>query len=140
MLPLKLVLDTNIIVSGALKPRGLERAALIFALTRPARLFLSPDILAEYKEVLRRPGLRIPDQERTALLALLVARSRQVVPSSRISACSDPDDNIFLECADAAAADYLVTGNKKHFPAYWKQTKVVNCRELMEIMAPHLRS
>jgi len=139
MLPLKLVVDTNVIVSGALKPRGLERAALIFAVTRPARLFVSPDILAEYEEVLRRPDLRIPDQERRDLLVLLAAHSRQVVPLSRISACSDPDDNIFLEGADAAGADYLVTGNKRHFPAYWKQTKVVNCRELMEIIAPHLR-
>ena len=139
MLPLRLVLDTNVIVSGALKPKGLERTTMIFAVTRPARLYVSPDIMAEYVEVLRRPALRVHDEERRSLLDLLAARSQQVVPSSRVFACLDPDDNIFLECAEAAAADYLVTGNKRHFPAFWKHTKIVNCRETMEIIAPHLR-
>jgi len=139
MLPLKLVLDTNVIVSAALKPRGLERTALNFAVTRPARLYVSPNIMAEYVEVLRRPTLRLPEHERRLLLDLLAARSQRVVPSSRLSACLDPDDNIFLECAEAAAAAYLVTGNKRHFPAFWKSTKIVNGRELMDIIAPHLR-
>ena len=35
----------------------------------------------------------------------------------KVRACSDPDDDIFLECAQAASAHYLVTGNGKHFPA-----------------------
>jgi predicted nucleic acid-binding protein len=37
----------------------------------------------------------------------------------------DPDDRIFLECAEASKADYLVTGNTKHFPKQWKYTKRV---------------
>ena len=139
MLPLRLVIDTNVIVSGSLKPGGLERTALIFALTPPARLYVSSHIMAEYTEVLRRPALRIPERERGTLLRLIVDHSQRVAPSSRLSTCTDPNDNIFLECAEAAAADYLVTGNKKHFPVYWKQTKIVNCRELMGIIAPHLR-
>jgi predicted nucleic acid-binding protein len=52
----------------------------------------------------------------------------------------DPDDNIFLECADAARADYLVTGNQRHFPQFWKQTKVVMSREFLSIVAPHMTS
>jgi hypothetical protein len=39
-----------------------------------------------------------------------------------VSACSDADDNIFLECAQAAAAQYLVTGNVKDFLAVWVNT------------------
>ena len=139
MLPLRLVLDTNVVVSGALKPRGLERAGLTFAVTPPAKLYVSPGILAEYAEVLRRPELRLPDGERRSLLELLAERSHPVGPGGRVYACRDPDDNIFLVCAEAAGADYLVTGNKRHFPRFWKQTKIVNCRELMEIIAPHLR-
>jgi predicted nucleic acid-binding protein len=50
----------------------------------------------------------------------------------------DPDDNKFLECADAARADYLVTGNQRHFPRFWKQTKVITSREFISIVAPHL--
>jgi len=49
---------------------------------------------------------------------------------------SDPDDNKFLECADAARADYLVTGNQRHFPEFWKKTKVISPREFIDIVAP----
>jgi len=51
---------------------------------------------------------------------------------------SDPDDNIFVEYADAAGADYLVTGNPKHFPVFWKKTKVITSREFTDLIAPHL--
>jgi predicted nucleic acid-binding protein len=47
----------------------------------------------------------------------------------------DPDDIIFLECAETAAADYLVTGNRKHYPDEWKKTRIVTAREFMEIVA-----
>jgi predicted nucleic acid-binding protein len=50
----------------------------------------------------------------------------------------DPDDDKFLECAGAARADYLVTGNQRHFPKFWKKTKVITPREFIGIVAPHL--
>jgi predicted nucleic acid-binding protein len=50
----------------------------------------------------------------------------------------DPEDNRFLECAEAARADYLATGSKRHFPRNRRQTLVVNARELIE-WAPKLR-
>lgn len=50
----------------------------------------------------------------------------------------DAGDNIFIECADSARADYLVTGNLRHFPKFWKSTKVINSRELLGIISPHL--
>lgn len=138
MLAVRLVLDTNVVVSGALKPDGLERTILTFAVTAPAELYVSPAIPAEYRDVLSRPRLRIPVNERAALLKLLIDRSRAVNPSAAIDVCPDPSDNIFLECANEARVDFLVTGNKRHFPGYWKGTKIVNCRELMGILGPHL--
>jgi len=138
MLPLRLVLDTNVVISGALKPQGLERATLTFALTPPARLYVSPAILAEYRAVLARPELRIAPAERKELLGLIAGRARLLHPTTALTACTDPDDNIFLECADAARADYLLTGNKRHFPPFWKNTKIINARELVAIVAPHL--
>lgn len=138
MLPLKLVIDTNVVVSGALKPRGLERTALVFALTPPASLFVSQEILAEYAEVLSRSELRIPARERQPLMDLIVGQSHLVVPNRKLTVCDDPDDDIFLECADAAQADYLITGNTRHFPAYWRNTKIINDRLLLDIIGPHL--
>lgn len=138
MLPFKLVLDTNVVVSGALKSKGLERTALTFALTLPAAFFVTKEILAEYSEVLSRPELRIPTDESKALIALITGRSSLVVPTRKLLVCPDPDDNIFLECAEASRADYLITGNLKHFPSYWRNTKVINARELVNIIGPHL--
>jgi predicted nucleic acid-binding protein len=48
--------------------------------------------------------------------------------------CADPDDDAFLECAQAAQADYLVTGNLKHFPSSWGSTRVVTARWLLDYM------
>ena len=64
--------------------------------------------------------------------------SRPDTPSRHLQVAQDTDDNLFLECADAARADYLVTGNQRHFPKFWKQTKVVTSREFLDIVAPHL--
>jgi len=138
MLPLRLVIDTNILISAAIKPAGLQRTVLLLAITRPARLYVSRPILEEYSEVLGRPELRIRKGLRQQLLQLIKNHSYTVVPTRRLDVTSDPDDNLFLECADAARADYLVTGNQKHFPRFWKKTKIITTREFIGLTAPHL--
>ena len=40
--------------------------------------------------------------------------------------------------ADACRADYLVTGNQRHFPGFWKNTKIISPSELLNVLAPHL--
>jgi uncharacterized protein len=138
MIPLRLVVDTNITVSAALRPDGLQRTVLLLALTKPARLYVSEAILAEYREVLSRLELQIRKGLRRQLLQLIRNRSHMVTPWRTIQATKDPDDNKFLECADAARADYLITGNQRHFPKFWKTTKVITSREFISIVAPHM--
>ena len=138
MIALRLVIDTNIVVSAALKPDGLQRTVLVLALTKPARWYVSEAILDEYREVLARPELKIRKGLRQQLLRLVSNRAHVVRTGRPLRVTSDPDDNKFIECADAARADYLVTGNQRHFPAFWKRTKVITSRELMAIVAPHL--
>ena len=138
MLPLRLVIDTNVLISAAIKPAGLQRTVLLLAITRPARLYVSRPILEEYSEVLGRRELRIRKGLRQQMLQLIKNHSYTVVPTRRLHVTSDPDDNMFLECADAARADYLVTGNQKHFPRFWKKTKIITTREFISLTAPHL--
>jgi uncharacterized protein len=138
MIPLRLVVDTNIVVSAALKADGLQRTVLLLSLTKPARLYVSEAILAEYREVLARPKMDIRRGLQQQMLALIRSRSHLLRPSRRLQVASDPEDNKFLECADAARADYLVTGNLRHFPKFWKKTKVITSREFISIVAPHL--
>jgi putative PIN family toxin of toxin-antitoxin system len=138
MIPLRLVVDTNILVSAALKPDGLQRTVLLLAVTKPARLYVSREILAEYREVLARPEFKIRRGLRQRLLQLITSRAKLVHPRRRLEITGDPDDNMFLECADAAGADYLITGNQPHFPKFWKKAKVINSREFISIVTPHL--
>ena len=125
-------------MSAALKPDGLQRTILLLAITKPARLYVSDAIMAEYQELLARPKMNIRKGIRQQLLQLIANRAYRVRPARRLQVTPDPDDNIFLECADAARADYLVTGNQRHFPRFWKKTKMITSREFISIVAPHL--
>jgi putative PIN family toxin of toxin-antitoxin system len=138
MIPLRLVVDTNIIVSAALKSEGLQRTVLLLALTKPARLYVSRPIFEEYKAVLARPQFQIRKGLRLQFLQLIENRARFVAPTRQVRVTADPGDNIFVECADAARADYLVTGNVRHFPRFWKRTKIITSREFLSVVAPHL--
>jgi putative PIN family toxin of toxin-antitoxin system len=140
MLPLRLVIDTNVLVSAALKPESLQRTTLLLATTKPARLFVSRPILKEYEDVLSRTELRIRKGLRLQLLQLIRNHGHIVTPSHRLDVCGDPDDNTFLECADKAGADYLITGNQRHFPKFWKKTKIITSRDFISLVAPHLIS
>jgi len=138
MISLRLVLDTNIVVSAALNPEGLPRAVFLLAITRPARFYVSSPILAEYQDVLARPELQIRKGLRRQFLAFIRNRTHRVRPRERLEITADPDDNIFLECANAAHADYLITGNARHFPRFWKKTKIITSRDFLSLVAPHL--
>jgi len=59
MFPLRLVIDTNVLVSAGLKPTGLQRTVLLLALTKPARLYVSPPIQEEYKVITPREFISV---------------------------------------------------------------------------------
>jgi putative PIN family toxin of toxin-antitoxin system len=138
MIPLRLVLDTNVVVSAALKPEGLQRTVFLLAITKPARWYVSDPILSEYSWVLAYPQLKIRKRLRQQFLQLIRKHSRAVVPARLPQVTTDPADNIFIECADAARADYLVTGNQRHFPRFWKSTKIISSKEFLNLISPHL--
>lgn len=112
MIPLRLVIDTNILVSAAIKPDRLQRTVLLLATTKPATLYVSEAILAVYREVLIRPELKIRKGLRQQLLQLIRSKSHSVKPARPLLVTKDPDDNKFLDRADAARVDYRVTGNQ----------------------------
>jgi putative PIN family toxin of toxin-antitoxin system len=138
MISLRLVVDTNIVISAALKPEGLQRTILVLALTKPAKLFVSPSIIEEYRDVLSRRKLQIRKGLQQQLMQLINKRARHVIPPRHLEVTADPDDNKFVECADVARADYLITGNIADFPRYWKKTKIITSREFLGIVAPHI--
>ena len=55
MFPLRVVVDTNVLVSGILNPLGPPRRILEFILSHAADLFISAEVFMEFQEVLQRP-------------------------------------------------------------------------------------
>ena len=131
---IRVVIDTNILVSALLQPQGLPAAVLMRVLSGKVRLCVSDAVFAEYDEVIRRPHLRRSPDVIEGTLQSIRKLGHWVKPRITVEECTDPDDNVFLECAQAAEADYLVTGNQRHFPGRWKKTKVIGARELIEIL------
>ena len=66
------------------------------------------------------------------LILLGLGQALLPAPARALGVCADPEDNIFLECAEAARAHYLVTGNQKHFPAKWADTQIVTARRFLD--------
>jgi putative PIN family toxin of toxin-antitoxin system len=126
------VLDTNILVSAHLRTDGIERYVLDLALNKRLQLFYSASIFEEYEEVLSRAKFHIAPAKLAEFFSLFRAVGRRVVSKRKLKVSLDADDDVFLECAEAAQAQYLVTGNKKHFPDVWGVTRIVNARELFE--------
>lgn len=112
----RLVLDTNVIVSAALNPAGPPAQLIRLAGARAVEFAVSPAILWEYGEVLSRAGLGLAPGRSGRILEVVRANAVDVVPSEVIRVCSDPDDDKFLECAFAAGAGLVITGNLRHFP------------------------
>jgi uncharacterized protein len=113
----RLVLDTNVLVSGLLTPHGPPGRILDLVLAGKVRLLVDDRILHEYRDVLLRPRFGFDPADVETLLAFLTAESEWVVapmPSVRLP---DVDDRPFAEVAIAGGADFLVTGNPRHFPS-----------------------
>lgn len=113
---MKIVLDTNVLVSGLLSPFG--PCGEIVRMVSSGRIVLLTDarILSEYHDVLNRPKFRFqPDFIRT-LLDFIEYRGLTIAAEPVPRPLPDPDDEPFLEIALSGRADFLVTGNHAHFP------------------------
>jgi putative PIN family toxin of toxin-antitoxin system len=95
---------------------------------------VSRSILEEYAAVLYRPKFsKIPAAYIAAFLAL-ASKAETTTPTSRLRVSGHEEDNRFYERAQASQAAYIVTGNAKHFTESLPPTKIVNARQLLEIV------
>lgn len=133
---LRIVLDTNVLISAAVKPLGSQALVVNLVAFGAVELFVSEAILAEYREVFSRAKFaRLPSAEVATLLALIESEATMVTPSTRLEISTHDSDNRFYECADAAQADYIVTGNTRHFTKSHKNTRIITGRGLLELVA-----
>jgi putative PIN family toxin of toxin-antitoxin system len=109
------VVDTNVVVSGLMTAKG--PCALILESVMDGRIKLVYDarILAEYRDVLCRPRLKLNPVHVMHFLQALGGQM-SVVPERLVAVGPDPDDLAFIEGALAVPDRTIVTGNLADFP------------------------
>ena len=107
------LIDTNVLLSAALRDKLPERVVLYVAGRDDLRWVVTPEILTEYTEVLRRPKFGLDEQTLQRWVELLAMRQVNVGSPPRVPEFPrDPKDAPFLAAALAAHADFLITGDK----------------------------
>jgi putative PIN family toxin of toxin-antitoxin system len=108
------------------------------AIEKQLALCVSPAIFEEYQEVLAREKFKKLEQKSVKrFLSVLKQRSLWIEPRVTVDVIkNDPADNKFLECALAVQADFLITGNVRHFPPKaFHETRIVTPREFIAFIA-----
>lgn len=128
---MKVVFDTNILVSALVFPGGRAEAALLRIIEEHDQLLLSKPILGELLGVLARKFSR--DAEELARTALLLSElSLTVRPRQKLRVVKDDPDNRVLECALAGRADAIVTGDSALLELReFRGVRVISLREYL---------
>jgi putative PIN family toxin of toxin-antitoxin system len=132
---IRVVIDTNVLVSALLSSQGPNAEVLDLVLAGKLQPCITEEVLSEYRGVLGRPKFHgIGQASIKALIDLLETVSARVRPTATLKISSDEPDNRIYECAAAAGARYIITGNRRHFEQPYGSIEVVNARELLDLL------
>ena len=136
----RIVIDTNILLSGIFFEKGNEAETLRHVLEERVRLQESLETLEELREALHRPKFQLSLLEALAIFQLILSRSEIILNALEAEVkCRDPDDQKFLDCAHTARADYLVTGDRDLLDiGTVGRTSIITSAQLVERLK-HLR-
>lgn len=114
---MRVVLDTNVVVSRFIAPRGAPARVLQLWRSRRFDLLISPEILSEYDRVLHdvkiRSFHRMNDTEIARVIADFEELAVLIRPTEHFSVVvNDPKDDKYIDCAAAGNAHILVSGDK----------------------------
>jgi len=137
---LKVVLDTNQLVSSLLSTRGVQAQLVDEWRRRTFVLFLAPGQVEEVDDVLRRPKITkkysVTASDRQALLELLRTEGIALPQARRPGVCRDPDDDYLLGCAATGGIDYLVTGDEDLLTiGEFRGVRIVDGRHLLDLLS-----
>ncbi|MDP2749234.1 MAG: putative toxin-antitoxin system toxin component, PIN family [Nanoarchaeota archaeon] len=135
---LKLVLDTNTMVSGLIW-RGNEFQLLEKVESGEAIMFVSNEIIRELNIVMQRPKIQkyLMESGSSAeqLIEKIVRISESIVPDIEEEICRDKKDNKFIECALAANSDYIVSGDEDLLSMKeFRNIKIVKTSQILKLI------
>jgi len=111
----KVVLDTNILISALINENGKPRKILNLFYDKEIALYFAPDIIEEYKDVLSRKEFNINSEKIGKVVNAVRRLGIHTEPPKSIIAMRDETDRIFYDTAKSAGT-WLITGNIKHYP------------------------
>ncbi len=140
---LRVVLDTNVLVSGSLVGGGPSGRILQAARHKEFQILVCPAIIAEYREVMARPHIRhkypLTTHVAPAVMEFLEVIAEMVFPTHIESVIADdPDDDILLACAVEGRASFIVSGDS-HLKALgrYRGVEIVTPREFVSRFLPN---
>lgn len=141
MSPLRVVLDSNVIISGFLFG-GPPARLLELALGGSVQAYTSTPIMDEVRDVLLRPKFGLSPDQALMLVEELHGLCEVVTPDRRVNTITaDPDDNAILECAQAANANLIVSGDSHLLTLeHWREIDILspaNAIKRIESQHPH---
>lgn len=135
--PVKIVLDTNVFISGFLSPQN-PPGRIILYLTEPGllKLIISDEIFDEYKNVMKRKKFNMERAKINYALRLIQEIAITVNPKKKLTIVQDVADNKFFECALEGKAEYIITGDIKHIQKLkeYKNIKIVSPSGFLTIL------
>lgn len=133
---LRIVLDTNVIISAILFG-GIPRSILDMLISGKHDFFLSMPIIEEIREVLNRPKFEFDNERILLLIEELHSLCIIVKPTRSINfIIDDPADNKILECAIEANAEIIVSGDSHLFSiGSYKGIKILSPRQFISTIA-----
>lgn len=132
----RVIIDTNVLVSAVISRSYPYFIIGVIFLDKNTEWCVSDEVVQEYQIVLRREKFsKYPDFaiKSETLLVSIETNTTVFIPDIKLDILSDPDDNRFLELAVACNANFLITGNIKHFPlGSFGDTKIITPKEYWE--------
>jgi len=127
----KLVLDTNIVISAFINPGGKPSQILKMVLNRKAELYYNSAILSEYESVMLRPKFSSVIDSNNIRRFIDIIRSIGIPFNPSVSNTKLPDesDRIFYDTAKESGS-FLVSGNLKHFP---KESFIMSVMDFLKL-------
>jgi putative PIN family toxin of toxin-antitoxin system len=128
---MKIVLDTNIIVSAFINPKGAPGEIVSLVLAKKITICYDNKIFSEYMGILKKSKFNFDAILVDAFLDFIKENGEYIIAEPQKIQFADKDDKIFYDVYKSSDAKYIITGNKKHFP---REKNIVTPREYIELM------
>lgn len=133
---LKVVIDTNVIISAGISQKGNPAKIFELILAKEIQNYTSPEIISEIEEVFHREKiLKLMNTEDIQFMIENFKQFSKIIVSEKRfqTVLEDPDDDKFLDCAVESNSDFIITGDPHLLEIRkFKNTKIITPKEFMQ--------